>query len=292
MAGNNLPPPHAGFLTVADEQVLRQMIADWRHGRDNPPLRNDEEHSHHQAPETYIAMPVDGIPALQHTGTGTGTGVFSGDVPGKAVCDVYRISGADDSLQLLAIHQTVYNLSETEVRPGWVVISRDKLGKWLAIVGDNGLRPYIITQTETGTGTGTGTGAGSTDVAVYKTSHPSGFNVKLASLSGSWLPAGPDLTMYGDAMGGVVYTGGLVFGSRTNGRLEFVSGPSRHVFRDCRIVGVGSGTTGAVALRADGTVVVSYELPDWMAEIFTAGDPCTVGYEDGKFWIIQRGCGS
>lgn len=141
MAASPLPMPHMGVLSLDDEKVLRQMITAWRHSRENPPLQSNEEGSH-QAPETYIALPQEttGIPALEQPGTGSGTGTssFNGDHPGSAYCDIYRISGSDGILQPIATRQLVYNISEGSIEQTWIIVTRDKFGKWLAVVAGGG----------------------------------------------------------------------------------------------------------------------------------------------------------
>jgi hypothetical protein len=75
-----------------------------------------------------------GIPALNDV---AGTG--SGDVPGSAECEVYNVifaNGDEDSPTLRPVDgltPTVYNLSETAVAAGWVLVVRDKFGQWWAV---------------------------------------------------------------------------------------------------------------------------------------------------------------
>lgn len=97
-----------------------------------------------QAPEVYVARaPAGGIPALSVIGTGTG------DEPGHALCDVYRIAQsfgagtgtADDGppkmVRVNPLQRYVYNFTTADIAAhSWLVLVRDKFGLW--IVSNNG----------------------------------------------------------------------------------------------------------------------------------------------------------
>lgn len=95
-----------------------------------------------QAPEVYIAKtPAGGIPALSGAGT-------SGDIPGHALCQIYRIIDNDSGGTAPAavslwtadeLKKTVYNLSSSTIAGNkWTPVMRDKFGDWLAILGTPG----------------------------------------------------------------------------------------------------------------------------------------------------------
>jgi hypothetical protein len=105
--------------------------------------RSFAEAEDHQAPETYIAKPqtVDGIPKLLPSGSGTGTDVSGSayDEPGKADCDIYQIlidgTTGDPELHLIGLNLTVYNITESDLDQAWIVVTRTKFGKWVAVTG-------------------------------------------------------------------------------------------------------------------------------------------------------------
>lgn len=92
------------------------------------------------APEVYIALPPSGgIPALDSitVGTSSDNPPAEGDRPGHAVCNIYQI--VDGELKLISgITRTVYNLSESEIAQDWILIQRDKFGRWLPSQGGSG----------------------------------------------------------------------------------------------------------------------------------------------------------
>ncbi len=104
-----------------------------------------------QTPETYVVLtPVGGIPALDYGSGGTGTGTMpgSGDAPGYAACDVYRIlyEEGDSTYRLRPVSDLavpVFNVGTSDVAgETWALAHREKFGEF--VVG--------------GSGTGSGTG--------------------------------------------------------------------------------------------------------------------------------------
>ena len=117
-----------------------------------------------QAPEIYIARPVDedGIPATYLNPGSPATRVDPRVPPqylaGVAECDIYRIINTirGSELQQTSIHpKTVHNLSESPIEQGFIVIHKEKFGRYVVDC------PCEVTLTGTGT-TGTGTGTGTT----------------------------------------------------------------------------------------------------------------------------------
>lgn len=126
-------------LSEPDREKFLQMWRDFV-SRRGPQQRQDTTKPP-QAPEVYVARtPTAGIPALGVEGTGTSTD----DVPGSADCPIYQLVDAPGTAEdaflskVGQVEHTVYNVGEEDV-PGdrWVVIIRDKFGKWL-VVGNEG----------------------------------------------------------------------------------------------------------------------------------------------------------
>jgi len=89
------------------------------------------ENTDHQAPEVFMALtPTGGIPAID------------GVIPGSAVCDLYRTTGAFGSEtleEMVGISKTVFNISATAIAADiYVLIKRTKQGKWVAETGGSG----------------------------------------------------------------------------------------------------------------------------------------------------------
>lgn len=151
-------------LSESDREKFLLLWGEYAHKLPVP--KNDRQafpdHEEHQAPEVYVArIPPGGISALSvgaNTGTGTGTPATSDDVPGSTLCPIYQLI-TDGGIRLISIGVSyqVYNLSIEPVKAGrWVLISRDKYGKWF-ITGTVGEE-----EGEEPSGTGTGTGTGTT----------------------------------------------------------------------------------------------------------------------------------
>lgn len=132
-------------LTESDLGILRELVSWWRsqvrRSVSDPRMADHEEHP---APEVYVARtPAGGVPGLTEE-AGTGLDDFN-DVPGSAVCDVFRLSdnvdvstgtGTDtyEATALIAVNglkRTVWNLSKVAVvGDSWVLVIRDKTGRW------------------------------------------------------------------------------------------------------------------------------------------------------------------
>lgn len=146
--------------------------------------RQFNENEDHQAPETYIAIPVDdeGINGLNHAIENVSG---EDDELGYGECDIFQL--VDGKLSWVEKSEMVYNLSEERIRNGAFSVTRDKFGNWL-VVNKTVLLEGILTKrlepatgpltgatfgylrliefkerNGIGTGTGTGTGSGSED---------------------------------------------------------------------------------------------------------------------------------
>lgn len=132
------------FLNVTEQEalILRSMIREFSGGARNAPQRNvlrtlDEDNP--QAPECYIALASQGIPACEGSTGTAGPDFIEGDQPGAADCEIFRI--IDDSLVSTGLTKRVFNLSSTAIDAGWIQVSRDKFGSWIA--GDSSRKPII-----------------------------------------------------------------------------------------------------------------------------------------------------
>lgn len=153
-------------------KLIKGMVEDYlRRNRSKYPLDHFEEpRDTIFAPEVYIAeVPVGGIPALTKSrpdeDTGSGTSYVCRYIPGSASCNIYKIqvsytaetgtgTGYTEVIELVnaEFDKTVYNVSTTAISgPSattgtatatgtstascdkiFVVVKRDKYGRWLA----------------------------------------------------------------------------------------------------------------------------------------------------------------
>lgn len=94
-----------------------------------------------QTPDLFVVRaPTGGIPALSlgsNTGSGTDYGDHGDDVPGQAVCRVFRVTRSGSTLavrQVATKEITVVNLSTAAVTEGeWVVVARTKHGEFVVL---------------------------------------------------------------------------------------------------------------------------------------------------------------
>lgn len=131
-----MPLPSGYVLSERDAKLIQQFLYTYSRqqryvnafGR---PGDDKLDHEEMHTTEVYIARSGSGgIPALQSMGS---TGI--GDIPGSALCTVFKTSQSADLTQDVTGYQhTVYNLAETAVPPNtWLIIVRDKYGKWYAL---------------------------------------------------------------------------------------------------------------------------------------------------------------
>lgn len=124
-------------LSGDDVKFLRGIIGQFKKLRINPDQLPFVPNPTLTAPNVYIALtPSSGIPAMR-SGNGVGTGSFSVDVPGNALCKIYRLQFIDgvQGLYLVNTSVTVYNITFTAVPANtYIIIKRDKFGVWIADV--------------------------------------------------------------------------------------------------------------------------------------------------------------
>lgn len=93
------------------------------------------DHEEHPTPEVYIARtPSGGILALSEGAiTGTGSLAWVDDVPGQAICQIYKLNSSRAFNRVDGLTRTVFNLA-TALIPGnaWIIVQRDKFGAWFA----------------------------------------------------------------------------------------------------------------------------------------------------------------
>jgi hypothetical protein len=141
--------PDLSLLTESEIALLQSVLDKVRSQRQNTAGRPAVRQEQGQAPEVYLVRtPIAGIPALS-AGTNVGTGSLSpaDDVPGSALCGVYRLiqtgSGLPGTGQAVGVQPvsgswaspkqiTVYNFLPIAIPGGqWVTAIRDKFGYWL-----------------------------------------------------------------------------------------------------------------------------------------------------------------
>jgi len=122
------------LLTGQDRDKIQKLIGDSKSFQ----IQFKDPISNNGSPEIYIAKPhknsednVDGIPALIPKGEDTY------DHPGCAACDVYIIvdgSGSEDwdLMPISGFSLQVYNLTNSNLGNDWLLVSRDKSGRWIA----------------------------------------------------------------------------------------------------------------------------------------------------------------
>lgn len=119
-----------------DVAVIKDLVQWWKSQRANTVNRPRTDVTEDwPAPEMYIARaPVGGIPALVRNDTGTLIADLTDDVPGSAVCQVYRLEEGE-VVQVSDLKKTVYNLLPVAIPArAWLTIMRDKFGDWYATV--------------------------------------------------------------------------------------------------------------------------------------------------------------
>lgn len=123
-----------------DEDTMREMLAmlaDWRQRRTIETVsRSIRPVPDPQAPEVYVARaPEGGIPGIDENTTGTGSPGWQDDIPGSAVCEIYKLSPVNDvyTLKRTGFYKTVYNLGAAVDGQALVSAVRDKWGKWWAV---------------------------------------------------------------------------------------------------------------------------------------------------------------
>jgi len=118
----------AVYLTKDDAKVLREWINKLKTGKVDPLPRSPIPRNI-AAPDSFACLPpVDsGIPELIK---GIGG---AADVPGSAVCSVYRVSvdeSGNATLVSAGFDVTVYNLGAQVAPHDWAFIQRDRFGDW------------------------------------------------------------------------------------------------------------------------------------------------------------------
>lgn len=131
--------PEIFTATESEARLLREMVADYKHRRQNTGGRSRTDWDEHQAPETYIALtPAGGIfPVMESEDTGSAFG--EDDEPSSAVCQIYRLTSGKLNA-IYGLTKTVYNLSNSYI-PGesWIAVTRDKFGNWFVASTTNSL---------------------------------------------------------------------------------------------------------------------------------------------------------
>lgn len=144
------------FLSDEDITILQEVILERKNNRNYQRSATESSwnsREYHPSPETYVAYPQTsaGIPKLLPSGTGTGTDVsgVTYDEPGKAKCDIYRIieneTTGDPELRTIGFSEYVYNLSSADLDQDWILITRTKFGKWVAVTAEGGEEIEVLT---------------------------------------------------------------------------------------------------------------------------------------------------
>jgi hypothetical protein len=130
-------------LSDAGRRVLKEVIdREMRKPQNSEPNRSKEYPVH--TSEIYIAkVPSGGIPAMEiERGVGTNDDVYT---PGEADCEIYKVDNLKNPPKLIkaGFSRKVYNVSSSSIATEFLLVSRDKYGKWVpASVGGEG--PPIV----------------------------------------------------------------------------------------------------------------------------------------------------
>jgi hypothetical protein len=124
--------PDAYLLSDSDLQKLRKLLGE--HGMSK--VQHQPLSPLPGSPEVYVAKVKDNpgsIPALKLKDTD------DYDHPGCAMCDVYQImpSSSSEDWDLVPISGLgfpVYNLTTIDIGDDWLLVVRDKSGRWIAAV--------------------------------------------------------------------------------------------------------------------------------------------------------------
>lgn len=284
-------------FTDEEMNLLSRVIKREKQAIQNTPSRPTQDRSYDEnqdwlAPEVYIAKPTEDIPARVD------------DQAGFATADVYRISvdgsGNPNLIKAFESGRRIHNIFGSTISRGYVTIVRDKYGNWIAITGGTTLVRATVTErtrnqgtgtgTEgfTGTGTGTGVGDPNTPVAIYRTSHPQGFNIQLYICDpGTGTADIEDLLCYADTLTGVVYTDkAITVYIDQCGDWQVIDGEdywSDAVTQE----DIQEGSSGLVELFAGGPIVTAYSDTS-----IASGTSCDVEFDTQAqiFKITAQGC--
>lgn len=140
------------YLDREDREQFVALVAEMKRRGGGKGVHHVSKDDDHLAPEVYVARtPSGGIPSLDANGTGTS----DDDVPGSAVCTVYNINLSTEVLTpVTGFTRTVYNIHPIAVEGStWIVVARDKYGRWLHIAGGiNNRMEHIKVTSNTATG--------------------------------------------------------------------------------------------------------------------------------------------
>lgn len=114
------------FLTEEDREALKAYLHESRSRNKNERSQNPVGNSQ-TTPDVHVAYVRETIPAI--TGTGTGSSVAN-----RADCEIYEVDLETGELIIQGDElQTVFNISSSDLPPGWALIYRSKFnGVWVA----------------------------------------------------------------------------------------------------------------------------------------------------------------
>lgn len=127
-----------GYILSQAERDLFQKLVDHMKAYAETPSRDMAEEGVGPGRRVHVArIPRGGLPALSigaNTGTGTGTDETGDDVPGHALCPLYRIDHQAGGPRLVPLNKKVivYNLMDVRIKAGrWPTVQQDPFGAWL-----------------------------------------------------------------------------------------------------------------------------------------------------------------
>lgn len=153
-------------------EAVREIMNEPRNARSRPGTDTSFADQDYLAPEVYVAKPqsAGGIPAL------------SGDTPGSALCDIYRVYDGDLAA-VSGFAVKVYNLSPAVITQDYFTVKRDKYGTWFAAT-PSGSQAGQVASILFGEVDGTTASTADFDVTDLVVMAPAGAPLPSATLSG------------------------------------------------------------------------------------------------------------
>lgn len=140
------------FLSEDDVRLLKLLADQERKRRGNSPLRspNPEDDINKFAPEVFVAVPTETIPAWTDT-------IGAHGKAGMGAAELCFIDDVDQGIDEIGFDHLIYNLTETDVAVDSLnLVIRDKFGRYVIAAGGGGASSIWAVVTEKRTFDGRG----------------------------------------------------------------------------------------------------------------------------------------
>lgn len=119
------------ILSDADVALVSEVIGTILKTRKNTTSqgKGNLQNSNFIPAGSYIALPsdVDGIPGLMPAESEPDPH----DIPGKALCDIYKVDTATGEMAAISKSVVVYNMSQSDIGTEWLIVNRTPFGEWV-----------------------------------------------------------------------------------------------------------------------------------------------------------------